>query len=417
MVPVRRNQNWLPSIFNDFLGNDWLAERHNTTAPAVNIIEDENEYKVEVAAPGMTKEDFKVHINEDNELIVTMEKKAEQKEEDKKKGTYLRREFSYTKFQQSLAAARQRRAREDRGQGRERRDDHRDSQEERDGSRRCGPPDRGQIACGHSRMGRENPLNGFSFFCDGAVATGRWRSAGMRNERNGGREVACRLSAFEVENGVGTTRRVQGVARDDAETHPCVESRGLRVLFVHIHASHSAMDRDVLHEFAPQTFPARGGRDEQHFEPVGSDARKGCESVSGIPYDIDFRSRKRLLAHHAAEKGDVLRSQKVVRGAYRPLPQIGKCVEFVRSRRCETLDHDYKIVTGCLRRVKLRVRAAAKGVWKLRAPTGHPLTQAQQRIQRAGSVCASSPRATACVGQIAAQRPQWVQRSASHAGR
>ena len=89
MVPVRRNQNWLPSIFNDFLGNDWLAERHNTTAPAVNIIEDENEYKVE--------------INEDNELIVTMEKKAEQKEEeDKKKGTYLRREFSYTKFQQSL---------------------------------------------------------------------------------------------------------------------------------------------------------------------------------------------------------------------------------------------------------------------------------------------------------------------------
>ena len=44
MVPVRRNQNWLPSIFNDFLGNDWLAERHNTTAPAVNIIEDENGY-------------------------------------------------------------------------------------------------------------------------------------------------------------------------------------------------------------------------------------------------------------------------------------------------------------------------------------------------------------------------------------
>ena len=51
MVPVRRNQNWLPSIFNDFLGNDWLAERHNTTAPAVNIIEDENEYKVESRRP------------------------------------------------------------------------------------------------------------------------------------------------------------------------------------------------------------------------------------------------------------------------------------------------------------------------------------------------------------------------------
>ena len=103
MVPVRRNQNWLPSIFNDFLNNDWLMERRNTTAPAVNILENDDEYKIEVAAPGMTKEDFKVHINEDNELIISMEKRAEEKEEDKKhKGTYLRREFSYTQFQQSL---------------------------------------------------------------------------------------------------------------------------------------------------------------------------------------------------------------------------------------------------------------------------------------------------------------------------
>ena len=103
MVPVRRNQNWLPSIFNDFLNNDWLVERRNTTAPAVNIIENDDEYKIEVAAPGMTREDFKVHINEDNELIISMEKRSEEKEEDKKhKGTYLRREFSYTQFQQSL---------------------------------------------------------------------------------------------------------------------------------------------------------------------------------------------------------------------------------------------------------------------------------------------------------------------------
>ena len=103
MVPARRNQNWLPSIFNDFLNNDWLMERRNTTAPAVNILENDDEYKIEVAAPGMTKEDFKVHINEDNELIISMEKHNEEKEEDKKhKGTYLRREFSYTQFQQSL---------------------------------------------------------------------------------------------------------------------------------------------------------------------------------------------------------------------------------------------------------------------------------------------------------------------------
>ena len=103
MVPAIRNQDRLPSIFNDFVKDGWLMERRNTKAPAVNSLENDDEYKIEVAAPGMTKEDFKVHINEDNELIISMEKKAEEKEEDKKrKGTYLRREFSYTQFQQSL---------------------------------------------------------------------------------------------------------------------------------------------------------------------------------------------------------------------------------------------------------------------------------------------------------------------------
>lgn len=101
-MPVRRNQNWLPGLFNDFFGNEWV-DKSNATAPAVNIIESEDDFKVEVAAPGMTKEDFKVNINEDNELTVTMEKKSEQSEEDKKhKGTYLRREFSYSQFQQRL---------------------------------------------------------------------------------------------------------------------------------------------------------------------------------------------------------------------------------------------------------------------------------------------------------------------------
>ncbi len=106
MVPARRNnQNWLPSIFNDFFDNEWL-EKRNTTSPAVNIIENEDEFRIEVAAPGMTKEDFHVDVNPDNELVISMEKKNEEKEEKeedpKKKGTYLRREFSYSRFQQSL---------------------------------------------------------------------------------------------------------------------------------------------------------------------------------------------------------------------------------------------------------------------------------------------------------------------------
>ena len=105
MMPVRRaNQTWLPSIFNDFLNNDWMVKA-NPTAPAINVIETEKEYKVEVAAPGMKKEDFQIHINEDNDLVISMEKKTESTEGDKggkEESRYLRREFSYSKFQQTL---------------------------------------------------------------------------------------------------------------------------------------------------------------------------------------------------------------------------------------------------------------------------------------------------------------------------
>ena len=99
-MPIRRNQNWLPSIFNDFFDNDWM-EKANATAPAINVLENEKEYKVELAAPGMTKEDFDVHIDEENNLVISMEKKKEKKE-DEKNGRYLRREFSYSKFQQTM---------------------------------------------------------------------------------------------------------------------------------------------------------------------------------------------------------------------------------------------------------------------------------------------------------------------------
>ena len=68
-------------------------EKANATAPAINVLETEKEYKVELAAPGMTKDDFNVHIDEDNNLVISMEKKD---------GRYLRREFSYSKFQQTM---------------------------------------------------------------------------------------------------------------------------------------------------------------------------------------------------------------------------------------------------------------------------------------------------------------------------
>ena len=104
MMPVRRTQGWLPGILDDFFGNEWV-DKTSSTAPAVNVIETDKEYKVEIAAPGLTRDDFKIDINEDNELTVSMEKKVEKNEESEKEGkkhTHLRREFSYSSFRQRM---------------------------------------------------------------------------------------------------------------------------------------------------------------------------------------------------------------------------------------------------------------------------------------------------------------------------
>lgn len=101
MTPIRRNQNWLPNLFNDFFDNDWMVKA-NTTAPAINVIENEKSYNVEIAAPGMTKEDFKITLDTENNLIIEMEKKNENNTESENGKKYLRREFSYSKFTQSF---------------------------------------------------------------------------------------------------------------------------------------------------------------------------------------------------------------------------------------------------------------------------------------------------------------------------
>ena len=101
MTPMmRRNAAWLPEVFNDFFNTDFMPKA-NATAPAINVKESDKGYTVELAAPGMTKEDFNVHINDEGNLIIKMESKQEKKEEDKST-RYLRREFSYTKYEQTL---------------------------------------------------------------------------------------------------------------------------------------------------------------------------------------------------------------------------------------------------------------------------------------------------------------------------
>ena len=95
-----RNQGWIPALFNDFFNDNWMPVRKcNCTTPTINVSEDDKEYKVEVAAPGMSKEDFKVHLTADGLMVISMEKKSESKEENEKK-KYLRKEFNYSKFEQ-----------------------------------------------------------------------------------------------------------------------------------------------------------------------------------------------------------------------------------------------------------------------------------------------------------------------------
>ena len=101
MTPMmRRNAAWLPSVFNDLFDTDFIP-KVNQTAPAINVKETDKAYVVELAAPGMKKEDFNVHINDEGNLIIKMEQKEEKKDEDKN-ARYLRREFSYSKYEQTL---------------------------------------------------------------------------------------------------------------------------------------------------------------------------------------------------------------------------------------------------------------------------------------------------------------------------
>ena len=95
-----QNQGWLPLFFNDFFKDDWKAGT-SQAVPAINVKEAEQAFTVEVAAAGMTKDDFLVRLDDDNDLVISMEKKNESTDENKE-ARYLRREFTYSKFSRTL---------------------------------------------------------------------------------------------------------------------------------------------------------------------------------------------------------------------------------------------------------------------------------------------------------------------------
>lgn len=108
MKPAKRNGNLLnsfPDLFNEFFNREFLNwgesnfSNTGTTLPAVNIKERKDDFEVEMAAPGMKKEDFKIELD-GNLLTISSEtsKQVEEKEDER----YSRREFSYESFQRSF---------------------------------------------------------------------------------------------------------------------------------------------------------------------------------------------------------------------------------------------------------------------------------------------------------------------------
>ncbi len=106
MTMLRKANPYFPSFWDNFFSKDlmdWGSSNFSstdTTLPAVNVKESDEAFEIEVAAPGMNKNDFKVNL-ENNLLTISSEKKEEKKEEGK--GHFTRREFSYQSFQRSFS--------------------------------------------------------------------------------------------------------------------------------------------------------------------------------------------------------------------------------------------------------------------------------------------------------------------------
>ena len=97
----------IPSLFDDFFNRDWLDSSlanwrvNGTTLPAVNVMETNDDFKIEVAAPGMKRSDFKVEL--DNNVLTISSERQDQSEDKDSNGNYSRREFSYQAFQRSFS--------------------------------------------------------------------------------------------------------------------------------------------------------------------------------------------------------------------------------------------------------------------------------------------------------------------------
>ena len=97
MLVTRRNQDFMPTLFNELM--NWNDTTYST--PRMNIMETKDNYKLELCIPGLTKDDVKLSIDAEGNLVVEMvkETKNEKKNEEMR---YLRHEFSVEHFRQTV---------------------------------------------------------------------------------------------------------------------------------------------------------------------------------------------------------------------------------------------------------------------------------------------------------------------------
>ena len=104
MLPALRKKSAFPSLVDEFFNGDvfpgfFLDFDKRMATPAVNIIESKDDYRIEVAAPGLDKADFRIGI-ENNVLTISAEKEEKQEEKNER---FMRREFNYSSFARSFA--------------------------------------------------------------------------------------------------------------------------------------------------------------------------------------------------------------------------------------------------------------------------------------------------------------------------
>ena len=99
---ARISRRYVPAYWDDFFNDSFFQSKDDYTTegntPAVNVAEDEKEYRIEIAVPGLSKKDVKIDL--ENDVLTISSERKEDKEE--QKSSYMRREFLYNQFRRSF---------------------------------------------------------------------------------------------------------------------------------------------------------------------------------------------------------------------------------------------------------------------------------------------------------------------------